>query len=267
VKQCLVKQCSKTVFNMTRGVINFYEVTVDGSTSFRKAVFMSQKAISFVGVTFTGDVDFYGARLSGQASFGGSVFNGYRFPEGLSFVEISPMGFDRIGHECRRLLLPGSKFFEYAGEWYWDDKQYLQAIQSFRNAKIEYEREGKYDAAGDMYVKEKKCIRKSSPRKRFLYWVWQVTCNYGESWVQFLLCMALIVILFAFLYKQFSLSANIDSSMDALYFSVVTFATLGLGDILPCGFWGKLSVIFEVFLGYLMFGFLLALVARKITRN
>ena len=53
----------------------------------------------------------------------------------------------------------------------------------------------------------------------------------------------------------------------ALYFSVVTFATLGYGDIAPDNILAKVCVIGEVLSGYLTFGVLVTLVSRKLTRD
>ena len=57
------------------------------------------------------------------------------------------------------------------------------------------------------------------------------------------------------------------NAVTALYFSVVTFTTLGFGDISPISIIGKLYTIAEVLSGYTMFGVLITLVARKMTRN
>jgi voltage-gated potassium channel Kch len=48
---------------------------------------------------------------------------------------------------------------------------------------------------------------------------------------------------------------------NGLYFSVVTFATLGYGDIAPLG---KILAVVEVLLRYLMGGLLIAILAGKV---
>jgi uncharacterized protein YjbI with pentapeptide repeats len=51
------------------------------------------------------------------------------------------------------------------------------------------------------------------------------------------------------------------------YYSVVTFTTLGFGDIVPkCG-WLQMWVMFEVILGYIMMGGLISILANKLARR
>ena len=49
-----------------------------------------------------------------------------------------------------------------------------------------------------------------------------------------------------------------------LYFSVVTFSTLGFGDVTPCNMAGQIAVMCEVFLGYVMLGGLISIFAMKL---
>ncbi len=52
-----------------------------------------------------------------------------------------------------------------------------------------------------------------------------------------------------------------------LYFSVVTFTTLGFGDVTPLNTPGKLWVMIEVILGYAMLGILIGIGLNKIARR
>ncbi len=51
-----------------------------------------------------------------------------------------------------------------------------------------------------------------------------------------------------------------------LYFSVVTFTTLGFGDITPTSTCGEVIVMLEVVLGYLMLGGLISIFSHKLSR-
>ena len=51
--------------------------------------------------------------------------------------------------------------------------------------------------------------------------------------------------------------------MTHLYFSVVTFSTLGFGDVTPCNGCGELAVMVEVFLGYVFLGGLISIFTMK----
>jgi hypothetical protein len=51
------------------------------------------------------------------------------------------------------------------------------------------------------------------------------------------------------------------------YFSIVTFTTLGFGDVKPNGVVGELLASSEVIIGYLTLGLLLAVLAEKLARR
>ncbi len=49
------------------------------------------------------------------------------------------------------------------------------------------------------------------------------------------------------------------------YFSIVTFTTLGFGDITPQNIWGEIFLVIEVIIGYLMLGLLIHMLALKLS--
>jgi len=51
------------------------------------------------------------------------------------------------------------------------------------------------------------------------------------------------------------------------YFSIVTYTTLGFGDVKPHDLAGELLVSIEVIFGYLTLGLLLAVLADKVARR
>ena len=53
-------------------------------------------------------------------------------------------------------------------------------------------------------------------------------------------------------------------SWNNLYFSVVTFTTLGYGDFGPVSWLGKALVVIEVMLGYVMLGLLVGIISRRV---
>ena len=64
-------------------------------------------------------------------------------------------------------------------------------------------------------------------------------------------------------------NANEWNFLTPYYYSIVTFSTLGFGDIHPkVGCWeGQLMVMIEVLLGYLALGALLSIFAHKFARR
>jgi voltage-gated potassium channel Kch len=52
-----------------------------------------------------------------------------------------------------------------------------------------------------------------------------------------------------------------------MYYSFVTFTTLGLGDVYPATQTAARLVIFEVVVGYIMLGGLISIFATKLARR
>jgi hypothetical protein len=52
-----------------------------------------------------------------------------------------------------------------------------------------------------------------------------------------------------------------------IYYSIVTFTTLGFGDIVPRTGWLQFWVMLEVILGYIMLGGLISILANKLARR
>jgi hypothetical protein len=97
----------------------------------------------------------------------------------------------------------------------------------------------------------------------FLRW----TCNYGQSLGLWAFWVVGTILIFAGVYTVFPEMVNGRGYFDAIYFSVTTFSTLGLGDITPISDIGKLTVMLEAILGYLMGGLLIAILVRRLIGN
>jgi Ion channel len=54
---------------------------------------------------------------------------------------------------------------------------------------------------------------------------------------------------------------------NSLYFAITTFTTLGYGDLSPKSIWDKWVASVEVFLGYVVLGLVLSVLAEKIARR
>ena len=62
-------------------------------------------------------------------------------------------------------------------------------------------------------------------------------------------------------------SARASSFLTPFYYSVVTYTTLGFGDITPANWFGEVLVVGEVICGYVSLGLLLAVLANKVARR
>lgn len=78
-----------------------------------------------------------------------------------------------------------------------------------------------------------------------------------------------IIILFANVYKWLGIKDTVKTSssptslMDALYFSVVTWTTLGYGDVVPCPAARPIAAI-EALAGYVVMGLLIAVLVATV---
>ncbi len=139
--------------------------------------------------------------------------------------------------------------------------------------KNHYKDNGLFKLSDHFYVKQMSCQRKQEPKlKQPLYFLWWLTSRYGVSvwrWVATSIILAftfgLIFHIFPDLIKYHY--KDYDSPFTAFYYSIVTFTTLGFGDVTPNSFIGELLVTFEVILGYIMLGGLIAIFAKKFIRN
>ncbi len=102
--------------------------------------------------------------------------------------------------------------------------------------------------------------------------VWRWTCDYGRSWMRWA-CWALVIalafgVLFTLLPGSFELRAGREPTpFTYFYFSIVTFTTLGFGDVVPKDLLGEVLLSVEVVLGYVMLGGLISILATKLARR
>ena len=110
-------------------------------------------------------------------------------------------------------------------------------------------------------------------RHKILYWFWLIFADCGRTPWTWLLWSVIITSAFAgkFLHlgpDSFEYTASLGWDFSTtLYYSVVTFTTLGFGDVTPltqCAAW---CVMAEVILGYVMLGGLISFLASRIFRR
>jgi uncharacterized protein YjbI with pentapeptide repeats len=90
----------------------------------------------------------------------------------------------------------------------------------------------------------------------------RITCDYGRSFIRFLASCLIVIVFFGLLYSIIPASINKTSFWDSLYFSAMTFTTVG-SDIQAISVWGKILVVIEAAIGYLMTGLLIAILVRR----
>jgi len=225
-----------------QGDAEFPGATFQGAAGFNDATF--QADAGFRGATFQGDAWFWGATFQGDASFadatfqGKARFSGAKFEAGVDIRFHTPSPFSWLWEKC------GPFRQTEAGE------------KAYRLAKQAAQARGDYTAAGRYHYAEQCAIearaRKESSFKpwRKAFWVWllrllfgRIVFGYGERPYYPLFIALAVIACWTGLY--YSLDA-IDPSPtneaalaepatlgESLYFSLVTFTTLGYGDFKP----------------------------------
>ncbi len=131
----------------------------------------------------------------------------------------------------------------------------------------------KRQAADQDYLDE----LQSTFRGTLIYYIWLVLADCGRSFLRPLLWSLGIAALFARVFHKLGPGAFHvewlphetfwESYNTMLYYSVVTFTTLGFGDVVPKTPEAAHWVMFEVILGYIMLGMLISVLANKVARR
>ncbi len=138
-------------------------------------------------------------------------------------------------------------------------------------------------------------FRSTSRWNKFLYWLWFMSSDCGRSMLLWAIWSTVLLIGFAWQFNQLgpsqfnypgkepnkaSVSTTVPASAEApdttivpwethvpIYFSFVTFSTLGFGDVHPVTFKARMWVMAEVMIGYIMLGGLISILANKLARR
>jgi uncharacterized protein YjbI with pentapeptide repeats len=100
-----------------------------------------------------------------------------------------------------------------------------------------------------------------------------ITSKYWSSITVFACTTLTTILLFSTVFMSIEKCFIIKETLtpfnffDAIYFVVVTFTTLGYGDITPNDWIGELFVIINVFIGYLFLGIFIFLLSKKIDNS
>ncbi|MCP5325169.1 MAG: pentapeptide repeat-containing protein [Oceanospirillaceae bacterium] len=187
--------------------------------------------------------------------------------------------------EWGKALLQEEKGFEYARA---GDKnnaldQFEQAEEICRNLRKVSERQGLFELAGKFFYEEMQMRRYQMPElsfQRFISKLVDVFCGYGEKPLRVIVFSLALIALCALLFFVLgvqgqdhfirldfndSLYLNIEDLLRSFYMSVVTFTTLGYGDITPVG-WSKIVAAFEAFTGSFTLALFVVVFVKKMTR-
>lgn len=197
-----------------------------------------------------------------EAKLGDAELLGAMFEETkLQFISLG----GRDGYTVKNEI--EGKLHEKRGEIEQARVKYFEAEEIYRAIKRNLKNSGMAFEAGEYFFKEMVMSRKQMPFYSFgRLWskLMSISAGYGEKphrIIGFSLAyIVLCAIIFSFMgirhasghFFQFSSSASFAENLavlyDALYFSVVTFTTLGYGDFTPVGA-GKMVAMIEAYSG------------------
>lgn len=158
-----------------------------------------------------------------------------------------------------------------------------QAEEVYRDLRKHAEHEGIFTLSGDFIQKELTMRRMQLPRisfKRFSSKMVDLLCGYGEAPLRIISLSIFLIFCCAFLYTltglsyqgeivsystQASLYENFSLFLSCLYYSVVTFTTLGYGDFTPVGFSRAIAAL-EAFTGSFTLALFVVVFVKKMTR-
>jgi len=258
-----------TVSVVFKADVIFNSSTFRGQARFRKAVFSG--TAGFDGCTFDGVVTFKNVLFGGDAKFRTAAFNGYclfgdavfdasarfantHFVKGVNFAGVRFLGqTDFGGVYSSSRAVPAYEGIVFGRRRYGEDESFWRFVkQSAQEA-------GYYQLAGECFYSER-CARlwkkfhgpgyeSFSLSKKLVHLISAVRLlpelifgrllfGYGERPVRVLIAATIIVIACAFFYSQpgsliYRNGPVQQSFLQGLYFSTVTFTTLGYGDLYP----------------------------------
>jgi hypothetical protein len=181
------------------------------------------------------------------------------------------------GLKSENLVVKGctlSGEFELPGE-YWD-KGFFTRLLSHNNS-LSYERLYIADCTSTSFhrwIENEVYLNEFKGRHRYISLAWYLLSDYGRSWILWgIWCLAVALGLFPAIYGTASIFVDKLFSIptvewyDYFYFSVVTFSSLGFGDIAPVHWLGKAIAMLEILTGYGMLGGLIGIIAGRLIRR
>lgn len=244
--------------------VEFRHAALRGHVDFRNAI--CKDRIEFWDVTVTERIYFRGTVFAGPASFQDTQFNSmvdFRDAEFRSDLSFFNTNFNQSVLMEYDSESPKDKYLDPSAEQ-----------ESCRIQKLAYEREGMNIEADQMFVREMRAQRgqKHSIAAIIEWVIADLSCKYGTSWRRVLAVSGFHIFLFSVIYRYIdgtfgSLTLQPDPQLFGfftyLYYSTVTFTTLGYGDISPVGPIMSLLSAIEALIGALLTALIIVVFGRK----
>ena len=160
---------------------------------------------------------------------------------------------------------------------------FKEAEETYRDLRKASEAQGIFTMSGNCIQQELTMRRLQLPfwsTQRFTSWVVDLFCGYGEAPMRVVLFSLLLIFICSIFYffcglhfqgehliyqPGAPLEQNAIFLLECLYYSVVTFTTLGYGDFTPVGL-SRIFAAFEAFTGSFTLALFVVVFVRKMTR-
>jgi uncharacterized protein YjbI with pentapeptide repeats len=129
------------------------------------------------------------------------------------------------------------------------------------------------DPVFSRFARDQDYIETFRVRHPLAWALWALSSDCGRSMVRWLTSSSVLIVFYGlvFLLLRDNLLVTVEGReitwFTYFYYSIVTFTTLGFGDVVPRTTLGEILVSVEVFSGYLMLGGLVAIFANKLSRR
>ena len=151
----------------------------------------------------------------------------------------------------------------------WNDNS--MAESTYRKLRLKYAKQGEPEISGCFFYKEKVVQRRQQkPFKRITdFLLKEFLFGYGEKPKRVILNGFIIIFLFSFIYFFAGIwninHVKVNDFLSSLYFSIVTFTTLGYGDFHPKGYI-RFFASFEALIGAVLIALFIVTLTRKYIR-
>ena len=283
---------------MEKAIFKGVKFSGEGKADFQKTTF--SKDALFQGAKFSGgahfkralfsaDADFEEARFVGEINFGAIDLGTLHLAE--SNVDTLDLTNAQWSKDFKNTYERGAESIE----------DYKRAEEIYRKVKISYHRTGDYNLGAEFYYREMESRRKQLPFEKinfltkFLkgvgYNFLRLYCGYGEKPLRVIGCSLIIIVLCALLFMVFGIHDSQGSVLIKLnmydlfhnfgietvaeklkhfwscfYYSVITFTTVGYGDIRPTTGLARLLAMVEGFFGAFSIALFVLTFGRKMMR-
>ena len=239
-----------------------------------------ERAEKWLGAGFNHSQSGYAYEQAGELEKAGESYRraGEAYKETERWREVA-LSYQHSGEACRTARAWRAAGLSYAqsGNAYKNASMWMGAEESYCNAKMAYAEAGAYEDSGNMYYEEmvmKRMRVKKRSLKRLISYLYDLVCGYGEKPKNVVIGWIVIILFFALIYlfpSGLTYSGETSSSFlirafHALYFSTITFATLGYGSFEPKGYMLPF-VMAEALLGIFMIVLFVFVFSRKMMRR